>query len=304
MRNILVLTPAEDHAGRAVGLAAALGDITGAHLCLLRVLEEDLRWSAPDPGRAGGPQLRDLLAEAETRALEELATPLRGRGLAVDTEVAWGVPWDAILERTERDGVDLVVKPAHGLAHGGRVFFGSTALHLFRKCPCPVWVVGDSGGLPERILAAIDPARDATRVEAARRILGRARSVAGWSGGEVSVAAAWDAPAASLLKGRIPQSELDGYREDAHERARAALGRILEAFPDAVLPERAHLLEGSAREALPRFAEEQGFDLIVMGTRGRTGLAADMLGDTAEMIIRQVHGSILTVPPGRRARED
>jgi len=306
MDRILALAPAEDHAQRALSLASELAQRQGAGLDVLRVLAESVRWRGSDPDGSREQQLRDLLLDSESRALEALCAPFQTDGREIRSEVAWGVPWDCILERVEREGFDLVVKPAHGLTHEGRVFFGSTALHLFRKCPCPVWVVGDDGRLPRRILAAIDPSIEARRLEAAARILDRARRVADRTDATVSIVAAWHAPASTMLKERMSVRELDEYVRDAHDQASSALDRILsECAPD--LPRsRVHLIEGAAQDALPRFTEEHGTDLVVMGTLGRPGMTGDLLGETAEMIIRQVHSSILTVPPpvARPTRHD
>jgi len=42
---------------------------------------------------------------------------------------------------------------------------------------------------------------------------------------------------------------------------------------------------------------ELGFGLIVMGTRGRSGLARVLLGSVTEMVVRHAHCPVLTVPP-------
>lgn len=83
--------------------------------------------------------------------------------IEVSSEVSWGVPWEVVIELVQAQQFDLVVKPARGTGASGRVFFGTTALHLFRRCPCPVWVVGNDGNLPSRMLVAIDPTLDRTR---------------------------------------------------------------------------------------------------------------------------------------------
>jgi nucleotide-binding universal stress UspA family protein len=295
--RILVFTPPEDRAGRAIALATSLAGRTGAPLLLVRVLEESSSRGLQDPDEAAPRALRDLLIEAENEALEALAGPMRDRGLEVSTQVSWGVPWEVVTHLVRSQACSLVVKPARGLAKAGRVFFGSTALHLFRKCPCPVWVVGDHGRLPAKILAAIDPASDATRRAVARRVLGLARAVADRADARLEIASAWHAPGARLLEGRISKSELNEYIDDARGRAAEALHEIIRECVPSLPPDRAHLLAGKARDALPRFAEEQEFDLIVIGTLARVGVAGDLLGETAEEIARAVRSSVLTVAP-------
>jgi len=295
MARILVFSPHEDRAGRAVTLAAELAAGTGAPITILRVLEEGLRWD-PENDRTAR-DIRALLSEAETRELEALADPLRGRGLSVDVRIAWGVPWQAITDLVDSEGFDLVVKPARGLNRAGRVFFGSTALHLFRKCACPVWVVGDDGRLPAKILAAVDPAQDPGRRRLAELIVRWARQIGRLAAAEVHVVSAWHAPGADALAGRIPQAALDEYVRDHEARASEALAGILASLEPPIPGEWIHRIDGEARDVLARFAEENGFDLVVIGTLGRAGVAGELLGETAEMVLRDVRSSVLTMSP-------
>ncbi|HWM86759.1 MAG TPA: universal stress protein, partial [Kofleriaceae bacterium] len=49
-----------------------------------------------------------------------------------------------------------------------------------------------------------------------------------------------------------------------------------------------------------REAREGGFDLIVMGTHGRTGLRHALIGSVAEKVVRKAPCPVLTVrPPGQ-----
>jgi nucleotide-binding universal stress UspA family protein len=304
MNRILVFTPAEDRRGRAVALGAALAERTGASLKLVRVIEENATWPQGEGAGQLEDKLRDLMIDSETCALRKIADSLRtssGETLETDVEVHWGVPWEVLIGLVERDGFDLVIEPARGLSHSGRVFFGATALHLFRRCPCPVWVVGDDGNLPQRILIAIDPSLDPTRREMASKLLqwGDALRVA--SGAELEVASAWQEQGADILKERLDESEFNAYLGEALERAETGLNTILKESASAPAVMRCHLLAGSARDMIPDFAEDRGFDLVVVGTLGRPGIVGQLLGETAELILREVRCSVLAVSPRHRA---
>ena len=54
-------------------------------------------------------------------------------------------------------------------------------------------------------------------------------------------------------------------------------------------------LEGSPKEQILRFADEQGFDLIVVGTHGRTGARRVLLGSVAEAVVRHSHRPVFVV---------
>lgn len=297
MKRILVLSPAEDRGSRAIRLASELALRAGASITLLRVLEEGIRWNPQRRATDRGHEIRELLVQAETQELESLAEPITEQGIAVDVQVAWGVTWEAVVALAEAGSFDLVVKPARGLGRDGRVFFGSTALHLFRKSPCPVWVVGDDGHVPAKLLAAIDPSDDATRRAVAGQILEAGDAISDWTEAPLHIAAAWHGPGAAALKGRIDADELDEYLEDHRERCSQALDFVLEKSMPELPAEQVHLLEGVARDVLPQFAETNQFDLIVIGTLGREGVVGQLLGETAEMILREVRCSVLAIGP-------
>lgn len=304
MKRILTLVPEEDHSEHAVTLATEICRRTGAGLVLLRVLEERVDWPVVQPHSISGPSLKKLLVEHETAALAQVAKRLAPDLEDLEVEVVWGVPWEVVVARVEAEEFDLVIKPAWGLTPERRVFFGLTAIQLFRHCACPVWVVGDLGRLPERILAAIDPTPGDTRRQVAARILEWSMRVAALDpDARVDVGTAWDAPGAQLMRRTLRGPEVDEYVADSRQRATQELGAVLDAagFPEQ--PERVHLLEGSAREALPIFIEDEAFDLVVLGTVGRNGLAGELLGETAEWILRAVRCSVLCVSPRHSGAE-
>jgi nucleotide-binding universal stress UspA family protein len=54
---------------------------------------------------------------------------------------------------------------------------------------------------------------------------------------------------------------------------------------------------GVPADEIQRFAEEEGIDLIVMATHGRTGLKHIVLGSVAEKVVRLSTVPVLTVKP-------
>lgn len=302
MKRILVFSPPEDRAHRAAGLAANLAERTGARLLLLRALPEAALPQPRSGTTADLTDLRRLVTEAERGEIQQIADSITRRSIEVDVRVTWGVAWQVILEEVDRFDADLVVKPAYGLTHDGPIFFGSTALHLFRRCSRPIWVVGDDGHLPERIIAAVDPTAPSTRRDRSTEVLALSERVAGWSNGSVHVVSAAYAPGAEVLRGRVTDDEFEALVDDVRSRAEQGLREILDAFGRDWPEERLHLVDGEPVEALPTLAKTQRADLIVLGTRGRAGAVGDLLGETAEMILRAVRCSVLTLPPGDTRR--
>lgn len=60
------------------------------------------------------------------------------------------------------------------------------------------------------------------------------------------------------------------------------------------------LIEGAAVKEIVRFAEEGHFDLIVMGSHGRSGIERVLLGSVAEHVVRHAGCAVLAVRLPRR----
>jgi K+-sensing histidine kinase KdpD len=56
------------------------------------------------------------------------------------------------------------------------------------------------------------------------------------------------------------------------------------------------LLSGRPAREIVRYARENGVDLIVVGTHGRTGVTRALVGSVAEAVVRLAPCSVLTVP--------
>jgi nucleotide-binding universal stress UspA family protein len=52
---------------------------------------------------------------------------------------------------------------------------------------------------------------------------------------------------------------------------------------------------GDARERIVAVAQESGFDVIVLGTHGRTGRARSLAGSVAECVVRTASCPVITV---------
>lgn len=79
------------------------------------------------------------------------------------------------------------------------------------------------------------------------------------------------------------QKQLDAAKEEAKKAGAVSVGTTL--------------LEGVAFEEILGLAKNGSYDLIVMGTHGRTGLRRALLGSVAEHVVREAPCPVLTVHP-------
>ena len=115
------------------------------------------------------------------------------------------------------------MKTAQGESGFKGMLFGSTAMHLMRKCPCPVWVVKKGGSERyNRIIAALDPdPSDRQRNELSAKIMDLATSLAKLEQSELLVVHAWSLYGETILRGgvgRMDQGEMDQLVREAKVR--------------------------------------------------------------------------------------
>lgn len=102
-----------------------------------------------------------------------------------------------------------------------------------------------------------------------------------------------DMPIASPLGGGfvLPEGFLEGVRAHAERQ----VATVVSEASDQGLTIEGQAIEGSPSEVIATMAKQCGADLIVMGTRGLTGLKHVALGSVAERTIRTAPCPVLTV---------
>jgi len=309
--NILLIADAGTDHSAALKRAVALAKNNQASLTLVDVVD-----SVPDELKMAitmvTPQELCNIAVAEKREqLQQIIKMFTDEEIAVEAKVLVGKPFIEIIRQVLGNDHDLVIKCAEGAASLRDMLFGSTDMHLMRKCPCPVWIIKSTEHRQyRRILAAVDrDPEDAVKNALNRQILEMSTSLALAEFGELHVVHAWrligEDHFRSLRTG-FSDAEVDAMVAEEASKRRHWLDNLVNTYgakadKDAVdyVKPQLHLIKGDAKHIVPTIARELDVDLIVMGTIARTGIAGFFMGNTAESILTQLDRSVLTVkPPG------
>jgi nucleotide-binding universal stress UspA family protein len=94
------------------------------------------------------------------------------------------------------------------------------------------------------------------------------------------------------------ETSWEHIRDMLGEEGQRALERVAELAADADVPVESVVLDGSPSREVVRYAEEEGCDLVVMGTHGRGGIDRLLLGSVAERVVRACKVPVLTVRVG------
>lgn len=87
----------------------------------------------------------------------------------------------------------------------------------------------------------------------------------------------------------------DNFIGEARSSAKRELESLVEGLAESGVEVAAHLRDGPADAVITELASELQSDLIVMGTRGNTGLKHVLLGSVAERTLRGAPCPVLTV---------
>jgi universal stress protein E len=241
--------------------------------------------------------VRRTVEELVNRVLAELVAQAGRQGVEASSQLVLGSAWLEIIRQVLRGRHDLLVVGTRDRSGLRRMLFGSTAIKLMRRCPCPVWVVksGHAGRpLNTLIATALRPGASALRMGIA---------VGSKMLQPVHVLHVVEFALDQLWSTAYPDRETTEY----HRKIRAAAEKTMQERLQELQPEatgvsvQVHFAEGVGVPdvAIQQFIAEHHIDLLVMGTIGRAGMEGILIGNTAERLLPEVDCSVLAVkPPG------
>jgi nucleotide-binding universal stress UspA family protein len=232
---------------------------------------------------AGEPEAAEILACERTR--------LEQAGIEVQATVRTGHPADEIVAFATANEAELLILGSRPAANAGPGFSGSVASKVARYSPSSVLIGRD--GLPVRsVVLGYDASPDAdAAVSLVAGLPFRARPwVAVCTTFEVD--APFSSGIAPTLRAQVWSTRHEVLRE-ARQAAEAiaaeAAGRLREVGLEATT----HSAHGRPSEQLTVLAAEVGADLIVVGSRGLSGVDRFLLGSTSGELVALAPTSLL-----------
>ncbi len=220
-----------------------------------------------------------------------------GAAHEIETVISVGHPFEETLKVIEEHHAEMLVLGSSGLSSSESSHVGRLASRCLRMAPVEVLLVRKDQDHPFRAIAAgVDFSENSIR--AARR----AAEIAKQDSASLSLIHVYR-PVVYLddefggLGSSFPISMEPSIIAGFEERLEA-MGDELEKEFDLQELTTTVLISGRVSHEIETHLEETNADLIVMGTRGRTGLKRLLLGTTAESIIHHTSCSALAVKPG------
>ena len=256
----------------------------------------------------------DSQQSMETQAkhwLKEQAESWRNQ-YPVATEVTVGQPLIDIVSYAVNHDIDLVIKRAEESFLDK--LFGSLDMRLFRKCPCPVWIINHKPRSQyKNVVAALDlnyhyPQHEVSvRRELNRDILRHASQIALLEFAQLHIVHVFDAVPENIARDGFISVDNDQMETDLakiHAERETELDKLLEELgselDDNVLeylnPQK-HIVHGYPRREIAATTTSLDTDVIVMGTVARLGVPGFIMGGTAEDTIHQLKCAVVGVKP-------
>lgn len=292
--KILVPVDFSKHADAAIDTAIEMASHYDASITLMHVVEPVALVYPEDPGFYTGPIMAGVMEDLR-KALEKKKDAAVEKGAKrITAEQSLGVPAAAIKDFAETGKYDLIVMGTLGRTGLAHFLLGSVAERVVRSASCPVLTVHERCKPFSKILVPTDFSADAEQaLDAAIDVAVR------WQASitlvNVYQPIGYTFPTGSGIYTSLP---LDRVIEDQLESLDKLQQRALAKGAKQV--EIAHRT-GHPPTEIRDLARSGGFDLIAMGTHGRSGVSHMLIGSVAERVARTAPCPVLTMRNARKS---
>lgn len=285
---VVVATDLTDAARPALVQGKAHAAAIGAPLIVCHVIHDVFRNHPLIPNPAENELMLGaaLISRAADLVADQIERELGPSGDAAQIAVESGSPEEEIVRIAEARSASLIVVGAKP-RHGAQLVLGHVAERVVRYAHAAV-LVAREGTTTGRVLVPTD------FTEGSRTALAIARAFAQSTGAEVTLLHVVKPMSSVLSSALMPLGDTWSPPPKAAMERLEALGlATLESLATEHGFARFEQLEGDPADVVIERAAALDVDVVIMGSRGRRGLARLVLGSVAEKVIRNSHCSVL-----------
>lgn len=298
-RLLVVIDPEEDTQpalARACLLANATHAKITAVMCIYDFSYEMTTMLSIDERDA----MRSAVINERTEWLSKIIIPYQNQ-LAADNKINFEVIWDnKTFEAVIKAGIachsDLIIKSTKSHDGLASLIFTPTDWHLLRKSPFPVLLV-KSHDWPSNgnIVAAVNVGtEDKQHADLNHKITTIAKDYAELLNAEVHLANSFPGTPMNIAI-EIPEFDPAGYTAsvESHHKKEMKKFATLNSIDEGCCV----VKQGLPEAAIPTIAQQLDAELVVIGTVGRVGISAALIGNTAEHVIDALNCDVLAIKP-------
>lgn len=212
------------------------------------------------------------------------------------TQIESAAPAEQILAYADEEDIDLVVMGTHGRRGLDRMLFGSVTEEVVRKAPCPTLTIrADADVAPQQAVRRILVPTDFS--DASDVAVSHAKELALTYGAEIDLLHVVEEPLYPNSYGIDPVPFPTQEVVERVEKQLANLAREEIGYEHVMV----EATVGRPSSAILNFIDENGIDLVVIATHGRSGLERALLGSVTERVLRQSPAPVFVVKPDRKS---
>jgi universal stress protein E len=240
--------------------------------------------------------MRKMVISEKQQWLDDILS-VTNSPIEITSKVVWhNRPFEAIIEQVIEHKYDLVVKGTHQHDKFKSVVFTPTDWHILRKCPCPVLLVKEHEWPQQgNILAAVNVGSDeAEHISLNEAITKQAKNIAHLITANVHLVNSFPGTPVNIAI-EIPEFDASEYNSAMQAHHKEAMNNHASSF-DIPL-NNTYVEEGLPEAVIEQAALKIDAELVILGTIGRTGISAALIGNTAEHVIDQLDCDVLALKP-------
>jgi universal stress protein E len=242
--------------------------------------------------------MRQAVIDDRTDWLVNLVSEQFGtQGISIDVKIVWhNRPYESIIYEVIENGYDLIVKGTQQHDSLKSVIFTPTDWHIMRKAPVPVLLVKEHdwpiGG---QIIAAVNVGVEIEEhISLNEEITKQALHFSELLSSNVHLVNSYPGTPVNIVI-EIPEFDPTSYDETAklhHEKCMQTHGD-----KHHIRKDHCHVDIGLPEDVIPKYARQLDAELVVLGTVGRQGISAALIGNTAEHVIDKLNCDVLAIKP-------
>ena len=217
--------------------------------------------------------------------------------ISINSKVVWhNRPFEAIIKQVIEHKYDLVIKGTHQHDKFKSVVFTPTDWHVLRKCPCPVLLVKEHKWPQQgNVLAALNVGSDeAEHISLNNMVTEQAKALAELITANVHLVNSYPGTPVNIAI-EIPEFDVSEYNDAMQAHHKKSMIEHANKF-DIPLSN-TYVEEGLPETIIEQTAMKIDAELVVLGTVGRTGISAALIGNTAEHVIDLLNCDVLALKP-------
>jgi nucleotide-binding universal stress UspA family protein len=227
--------------------------------------------------------------------LASIAADLRADGIEADTEAMVGDPAFEIVTAAQRKHLDLVAMATRGRSTIGRGLLGSVTDKVIHSSAIPMLILKPGDEAPDAPITEIIVGLDGSRV--AESALDPARDLGVSLDIEIILLRATAVAARLAAYGGEPYFASTDLYGDSETEAQDYLDNVAERQSAFGANVSTRVGTGAAVNEIQLAISQSPGALMVLATRGRSGLTRWVLGSVTDRVIRSSQNPVLVIPP-------